>query len=145
MTLILDVAEHWGWVGIHPVRIVGENGFGNLIIEDDKGNFWRLCPEELYCRLVAASRTELDVLSKDQIFLRDWYMEELVEQAKAKLGLLRPGYKYALKIPSVLGGKYEDSNLVQLPIKELVSFSGSVARQIVDLPDGAKIEFKIVD
>lgn len=145
MSLTLHIAEHWGWVGIRPQRIVGENDFGNFLIEDDVGHFWRLCPEDLYCRVVAESKTELNVLSNDQDFLRDWNMKELVGQAKARTGLLKPGYKYSLKIPGVLGGEYGGSNLAQLPIRELISFSASIAKQVANLPDGAKIEFKIIN
>ena len=66
MNVIDEIKEAWGWVGIEPITVVGENDFGNLIIEDSEGKYWRLCPEDLYCKIVANDREELNQLSVDQ-------------------------------------------------------------------------------
>ncbi|HCT06070.1 T6SS immunity protein Tdi1 domain-containing protein [Pseudomonas sp. P7548] len=143
MDLIEEIEKAWSWVGIKPVEVVGDNDFGNLIIKDAEGSYWRLCPEELYCNRVANDRMELDALSQNQDFLYDWYMEALVKQARDKLGLLRPGYKYCLKIPAVLGGQYEESNLATISLHEQVAISGHLAKELGELPDGAKIRLDI--
>lgn len=145
MELIAIVARAWGWTGLAPDRIVGDNDFGNLMIEDQDGRYWRLCPEDLYCRVIANSRAELDALSQDQAFLRHWYMTGLVQEARERLGPLRPGFKYCLKIPGALGGEYGGGNLATIPTSELISASGDIARQIVDMPDGARVELKVID
>ena len=94
MELLTSISESWSWIGIRPVQVVGDNSFGNLIIKDEAGLYWRLCPEDLYCKIVANSRAELDTLSQNQEFLEDWYMVNLEAAAKEQLGPLRPGYKY---------------------------------------------------
>src|SRR5687768_16549701 len=139
MELTAAISQAWGWIGIRPVEIVGDNDFGNLIIKDVHGSYWRLCPEDHYCKVVARDRSELDVLSKSQEFLQDWYMSDLVTQARERLGTLRPGYKYCLKVPGVLGGEYGGDNLASISLKELVSISGHIAKEIEGLPDGAQI------
>jgi len=145
MNLVEELRESWGWVGMEPIEVVGENDFGNLMIKDKNGKYWRLCPEELSCEVVAQNRNEFDALSHDQEFLHDWYMKNLVTQAKEMLGPLIEGRKYCLKIPGVLGGEYGGSNLATLSLVELVRFSGDVAKQIKDLPNGAQVQFKITD
>ena len=145
MNLISDIRSAWGWVGICPVEIVGENDFGNLIIKDMDGRYWRLCPENVYCKIIAYNREELDNLSKDQEFLSDWYMEPLVAAAKKSVGLLEEGQKYCLAIPGVLGGIYDVSNIKSVTQVELIRFSGNLAKQIKDLPDGQQVELKIID
>jgi hypothetical protein len=40
-----------------------------------------------------------------------------------------------------LGGAYDSDNLGTLTLKELIAFSGDVAKQIKDLPDGAQVNF----
>lgn len=72
-------------------------------------------------------------------------MLELVEAAKDSVGLLEEGRKYCLVIPGVLGGTYDTSNIRSVPLVELVRFSGDLGKQIRDLPDGEKIQLKIVD
>lgn len=145
MSLIDEIKDAWGWVGIEPEEIVGENEFGNLMIRDCDGRYWRLCPEDVYCNVVAENREKLDALSKDQAFLADWYMASLVTQARENLGALRKGWKYCLAIPGILGGEYDISNIKTAPLVEMIRFSGDIGRQIKDLPDGAQIELKVVD
>jgi hypothetical protein len=65
MDLISEIRSAWGWVGIDPHEVVGENDFGNLIIKDTDGKYWRMCPEDVYCEIVANNRDELDKLSQD--------------------------------------------------------------------------------
>ncbi|MGE8099523.1 T6SS immunity protein Tdi1 domain-containing protein [Pseudomonas fluorescens] len=143
MGLIEEIEKAWGWAGIKPSQVVGDNDFGNLLIKDVAGCYWRLCPEDLYCNRVANDHAELDVLSQSQDFLHDWHMEALVEQARDRLGLLRPGYKYCLKLPAVLGGEYEGGNLATISLHELVAVSGHLAKEIDDLPDGAQIRLNL--
>lgn len=145
MSLVEEVRQSWGWVGIDPVEVVGENDFGNLIIKDEDGRYWRLCPEDCYCKVIAANRTELDALSTNQDFLEDWYMAALVSLANDLCGPLSEGRKYCLKIPGVLGGAYGGENLATAPQLELVRFSGHIARQIEELPDGAQIKLRVTE
>ncbi|MCR6686072.1 T6SS immunity protein Tdi1 domain-containing protein [Pseudoxanthomonas sp.] len=145
MELIVVIKGAWGWTGLKPDQIVGDNDFGNLMIKDETGRYWRLCPEDLYCKVVANSRAELDHLSQDQDFLQDWYMTELVQQARERLGPLRPGFKYCLKIPGTLGGEYGGDNLATISFDDLVTASGDIAQQIEELPDGAQVKLSIID
>ena len=144
MELIAIVREAWGWTGLDPDQIVGDNDFGNLMVKDQSGRYWRISPQDLSCKVVADNRSDLDALSVAQDFLRDWYMANLVDEARAGLGPLRPGYRYCFKIPSVLGGEYGGGNLASVPLGELISASGHIAQQIADLPDGANVQLSIV-
>jgi Domain of unknown function (DUF1851) len=143
MQLIDEILTAWGWTGIEPLEVVGENEFGNLIVKDVHGSYWRICPEDCDCRVVASTCLELDELSKDQVFLRDWHMSALVDRAFAVLGVLAEGRKYCLKIPSVMGGKYSEENFSTIGLNELIGASGHIARQLKDLPDGATVRLVI--
>ncbi len=125
------------------MRVVSENAFGNLILEDTQGKFWRLCPEDLYCEVVAASQVALDTLLKDPEFLEDWYMRLLVERTQNHLGEPGEGDKYCLVTPGPLGGEYGVANIKTAPLIEIIRLSGDIAFQIKDLEDGAKIRFKL--
>lgn len=145
MSLVDEIREHWGWIGLKPTEVVGENEFGNLIIKDEDGRYWRLCPEECSCTVIAANRSELNALSTNQEFLHDWYMASLVSLAHDQWGPLTDGRKYCLKIPGVLGGAYGGENLTTAPQIDLVRMSGDVARQFKDLPDGTQIRLRVVE
>lgn len=49
------------------------------------------------------------------------------------------------KIPFVAGGQYELANLHNMDYYQALRFYSDFARQIFDLPEGTKIQFKIVE
>ena len=145
MNIIDEVKESWAWVGIEPTEIVAENEFGNLIIKDADNKFWRLCPEDVYCEVVAESIDDYNKLINDPEFLNDWNMTVMVNEAKEMLGALKEGYKYCLVIPGVLDGEYNGTNIKTAPFVEIINLSGNLGKKIKDLPDGAKVELKVID
>jgi hypothetical protein len=139
--LVDIVSRSWGFTGLSPLRVLDVNAFGNLLVEGEDGRVWRICPEELSCEIVAASSRDLEHITSSE----DWKMTRLVDVATAALGSPSAGRCFCLKIPGVLGGQYAAANIGTISIAELIDFAGDVASQIKDLPDGAKIKFKIVD
>ena len=145
MSLIAEISRAWGWIGIDPEEVVAENDFGNVIVRATDGRYWRITPEDGTCCVVADDRAALDLLLHDQEFLHDWYMRQLVAVARENLGELSAMRKYCLKIPGYLGGTYGMPNLATAPIDEILGMAGDIARQTHELPDGAKIQLKVVD
>lgn len=143
--MVSVIHSAWGWCGLAPVRVVDENEFGNLLIEDALARYWRVCPEDLLCELVADDAASLATLRDDPDFDEDWRMQALVEMARDALGPLAPGQKYCLKIPGALGGEYGGDNLGKISLRELIAASGHIAQQIEGLPDGARVRFRFVD
>ena len=144
MNTVDEINESWGWVGLSAVEVLGENDFGNLIIRDEDGKYWRLCPQDLCCQTVAGDREQLDALSYNQQFLHGWYMTEWVSLAREKLGPLATGRKYCLKVPSVLGGKYGRDNLATVPLSALIRFSGEVAQHMDGRAEATAPAFRFV-
>ena len=145
MNPLLDaIRDGWAWKGLEPVKVLRTNAFGNVLVRDTDDRIWRITPEDLDAAVVADSAEELDALLEDSWFQRDWEMAEQVDTALAHLGPVDDDTCYCLKIPSVLGGKYEADNLGTIPLAEHVSFAGDLARQIDGLPDGTPIEFKFI-
>jgi hypothetical protein len=136
------VRKAWGWTGLDPADVLAVSLFGNLIVLDKAGVYWRICPEEWSCERIACNAAEFAALTGDEEFQIDWEMAPLIELARNKLGPLSEGYVYCLKRPAVIGGKYEATNLGTITLNELISFSGDMAEQIKDVPDGGYIEIK---
>lgn len=145
MNILHAIRDSWGWAGIDPVEVVGATAFGNLMVEDEQGRYWRVCPEALSCEVIAQTREALDEVSRDQAFLHDWYLQSMVDQAEEMLGPLAQGEVYHFVISPVFGGKYAIDNVRQLDHIEQLRFCGDLAREIKDLPDGAQVKLKIVD
>lgn len=143
--MILEtINQEWGWLNLNAVELIVENDFGNLIFRTDDGAYWRMLPENPECIQIANTQAEFEKLTTDPEFQLDWRMESLVAMAKLQLGELALGWKYCLKIPAFLGGEYSKENLGTVPQLEQIGFSGDIARQIHNLPDGTKFKLKIV-
>ena len=143
---LLDVIEDsWSFTPLQARAIIDTNAFGNVLVAGDDGRYWRICPEELSCEPIAASEEELERLRSSPEFKADWEMERLAELGNSLFGRPPAGRCFCLKIPAVLGGAYDASNLATITILELLAASGEIASQIKDLPDGAKVRLKIVD
>lgn len=138
------IRKAWGWIGLEPIEVVAANSFGNLIVRAADGAFWRICPEESSCKQIARNADEFAMLRGEKDFQTDWEMARLLELAREKLGPLPEGRCYCLKLPAIIGGKYETGNLGTIPLDELISFAGDMAEQIQDVPDGGQIEITIV-
>ncbi len=136
--MIDTINNKWGWADVKAVEILATNDFGNVIFKSDKGAYWRICPEELYCEKIAESFAEYENIIKSEYFAAGWEVSELVETAMAHLGELQEGEKYCLKLPSILGGLPDLENLGKIDHLQLLSFSGEMAQHVKDLPDGAK-------
>jgi hypothetical protein len=144
MTDILKVIqEAWGWCGIEPAEVIAVSPFGNVIVLDTLGGVWRICPEELAATKIAHEMPEFEALRDDTEFVRDWEMEVFRAEAERTLGPADKGRCYCLKIPAILGGQYASANLGTISIAELLGTSGSMAFQIKELPNGARVRLVV--
>jgi hypothetical protein len=137
--LIEAIAEGWSWRIGKPVAIVATNWFGNAIVKNADEHFFRIVPEEWQCELIASSSTQLEEERKKEEFIRDWEMTAIVARAEAALGPLAEGEVYHLVIPGMLGGKYAEENIRKISLSELLAYSGDMAKQTDDVPDGDSV------
>ena len=140
MNILESVKTHWGWTGIEPEKIIAENEFGNLIMQDIDGRFWRLCPEDLYCEVIADDKDEYNELVKDEEFNQDWFMEVMVFKATEKYGALKEGMKFHMLEPGALGGKYAPFNIKPIEFERIIKFSGELAQK-VSRAGGKKVNY----
>jgi hypothetical protein len=145
MKIIDEIADAWGWRGVRPQALVMQNEFGNVIFTNQDGQYWRICPEELACEIVAKNEDDFVRLQNTSEFLNDWAMGQLVEQARSMFGIPSADRCYCLKIPATLGGAYTLANIATIARTELISVSGQMAKQIDDVPDGAQVRLKVTD
>ena len=142
MNLLELVSEYWAWSGISPDELVVSNDFGNLIIKDTDDKFWRLCPEDVYCTVVADSIEAYNKLIEDESFAEDWHMVSMLVEAKKTLGDLNEGERYCLKVPGVLGGDYSGANVIKAPLETIIKSSGKLGKHIADKDEGATIDLE---
>jgi len=77
MCTLDDIASAWGWRGVRPRAVIMQNAFGNVIFTDHEGQYWRICPEELSCEVIAVDSAKFLRVQDSDSFLRDWTMQAL--------------------------------------------------------------------
>ncbi len=137
--LLKAIADGWSWKLGTPVALVATNQFGNAIVKNADGHLFRIMPEEWQCEMLARSAEELEAKRTTTDFRRDWEMIVLVEKAEVAHGLLAEGQVYYLVVPGILGGKYAVENIRKISLRELLAYSGDMAQQIDDVPDGGSV------
>tara|TARA_R110000868_G_scaffold399453_3_gene673206 strand:+ start:503 stop:943 length:441 start_codon:yes stop_codon:yes gene_type:complete len=141
--MITEINKAWNWRVFNATKIIQTNDFGNVIFKTDDNEYWRICPEETSCEKIAKTKLEFERLLTNSEFIEDWEMTNLVTIAKSELGELAKNQKYCLKMPAIIGGEYNKSNIGKISFAELISFSGDLGFQIKDLKDGQKIKLNI--
>jgi hypothetical protein len=106
MRILDEIGDTWAWMGVRPRALVIENAFGNVIFTDEDGQYWRICPEELSCEVVATNGEEFAKLQSTDQFVEDWTMQALVERVRSTLAPPTADRCYCMKIPATLGCAY---------------------------------------
>jgi hypothetical protein len=67
----------------------------------------------------------------------------LAHEWQVRHGALPPGKRLAPKIPQIGGGKLNIESVYLADPVQLMNFRGMIAQKVKDLPDGARIRFKV--
>jgi hypothetical protein len=66
------IRESWSWIGLDASSIVATNDFGNVIVRAAGSSYWRICPEELSCKVIANSPGDFETPAKPGANGRHW-------------------------------------------------------------------------
>ena len=144
MNLIKTINSYWGWTGVVAERVRAQSPMGHLLISDAQDSFYYIDPDGMAIVALGSreqAQAHLDEPEANQL----WCGGELVESARGLLGEPPEGSVFALKPHAMLAGEYAPENMCIMPLEDLIAFSGDVARQIKDLPDGSKIRIEVTD
>ncbi len=129
MDAIQIIKQYWGFTGIRPALIIERNQFGNLIVQDNSSRFWRICPEELSCEVIAQNPKQMKQLWDDAEFKKDWDMTGFAMLAYNALGMVDDEQCYYFVKPPALGGSYDIANIGTTTITDLIIDSGIQAEK----------------
>lgn len=120
----------------------GENLFGEQFCFCD-GKVFQFDPETGKLAYIADTIEEWAQMVLDDTD----YMtgRSLAQQWQAQFGPLNEGCRLVPRVPFVCGGDYAVENLCAMEALRSMKYRASLANQIVTLPDGAQIQFEILD
>jgi len=145
--LAAEIAAAWQW--LMPGRWTPFlcSMIGGIFAEDEDGGIYWLESGTGLVERIAADREAFDaVVKSDPDGVDEWFLPPLVEQLHEAGKRPGPGECYAFTIlPVFAEGKYEIGNMNVVPVREQLICAATIHEQIKNVPDGGKVQFKIVD
>jgi Domain of unknown function (DUF1851) len=135
----------WSWLLPSEFACWLVNRFCDLFIVPADGTVLKLDVGCGSLEKVAESRDDFCTRIDEADNGDDWLMIPLVDELVAAGVRLKPGECYGFKIPPVVGGEYDLQNIAPISIPDYLAAFGSIHEQIKDLPDGAQIQFEIIN
>jgi hypothetical protein len=137
--------SEWRWLCPQPMALVARSAFGDLFLRDKAGKIFKLDVAIGQMNEVAESETEFRNLAVPKEKREQWFAES-DELAAMERGL-KPNQDQcvAFKTPIIFAESGTPNNAYVASLYEQVSFLGDLNRQIAELPDGSKVQLRILE
>ncbi len=139
------ITENWTWlIGTDKTPIM-VSAIGDMFLQADNKNIYWLDVGGGELKLVAERNQDFEEKLKNIEQVNEWFMINLTTDLRLSDKKLNEGQLYSYKKLPIMGGEYTVDNFAPLDIVEHFRYTGDIHKQIKDLPDGTKVEIKIVD
>ena len=135
--------SEWRWLCPQSLALVARSAFGDLFLRDEAGKIIKLDIAIGQILEVATSEADFRDLAYTKEKREQWFAES-DELAAMERGL-NPNQDQcvAFKTPIIFAEAGTPNNAYVGSLYEQVSFLGDLHRQISQLPDGSKVQFRI--
>ena len=135
----------WIWLIGDDKEPIMISSIGDMFLKDKNGKIYWLNVGEGLLDLVSENIDDFKLKLKDDSQVDEWFMIGLVQQIKESGLELINGKLYGYKKLPVIGGDYIPENFELTDLEVHFSLAGQINQQIKDLPDGTKVNFKVID
>jgi hypothetical protein len=145
--MVQEVNSAWAWLVPEPWSPVVCSMVPGIFLEKAGGDVHWLDTGTAFIEKVADTREQFEeMLRSSSERVEEWFLPGLVEQLREAGKIPAAGQCYGFTIlPVFAEGKYEVENMFVLAVREQFVALADVHRQLNDMPDGASVQFKIVD
>jgi hypothetical protein len=135
----------WRWLCPQPMSLVARSAFGDLFLRDEAGIIFKLDIAIGQLKQIAKSEAEFRNLARTKEQREEWFAER--DELAAAAGGLNPGPEecIAFKTPILFAEGGAPNNAYVGSLYEQVAFLGDLHRQIAELPEGTKVQFRFQD
>jgi hypothetical protein len=129
------VLSDWSWLLGDVFSVIAGTKFGDWFILRPDGHVDLLDALEGELREVASSYEEFTRLINTRERQEEWLLSLLVLTLHEQGVIPGPGQCYAFKVPPILGGKADSSNVEVMSLTVWVSLCGQLHREIKEMPE----------
>ena len=139
------LTENWTWLIGTDKKVLLVSTIGDMFLTDNNKRVYWLDVGGGEFKLVADTIEDFEERLKDIEQVNEWFMIDLATELRHSEKKLKDGQLYSYYKLPIIGGDYTVDNFAPLGIEEHFGYLGDIHKQIKDLPDGTKVEIKIVD
>lgn len=135
-----SILSDWEWL-IGPDKLpILLTASGDAFVQDTRdGSIHVLDVGTASLMEIADSFEQFQSLLKEKEFVVNYFAVQMTGDLLASGSVLGTGQIYSLKLPLILGGEYDLSNIEATDIEVHFSISGQIHRQVSELPEGTRI------
>lgn len=127
-------------------------GINIFIGEDIFGNLFSVSKDEEYFIFDIETSESTYIINGFENFINEILINDseyyngysLIQDNAELINQLRFGKRLRPKLPFILGGEYTNDNLVLQDTEKYLKFCSDIAKQIVELPDGANFTIELI-
>ena len=139
------LTERWTWLIGTDKKVLLVSALGDMFIADKLGKVYWLDIGAGELSLIAGTIQQFYHKLLDVEQVNEWFLIDLTTQLRNSDKKLKDGQLYSYKKLPIMGGDYTVDNFAPLNIVEHFGYTGDIHKQIKDLPDGTRVQIKIVD
>ena len=141
----VDICSEWQWLlnGEYVPMMVSMSG-DMFLFDKNSAVFW-LDTGKGQIKKIADNSAHFESLLYDLDNIDEWFMASTVlDLIKAGISL-KVNEVYSYKLMPILNGNYSVENFEPTDISVHFSMTGQICRQVINLPDGTRINKVVVD
>ncbi len=142
-----DVAKAWAWLLPEPWTPLVCSMVGGIFLEQPDGKIqWLDTGTGLLEPAANDCAAFEEIMRSSPDLVDEWFLPPLIERLHAAGKRAGAGQCYGFTIlPAFAEGKYEVENMFVISVVEQFVGMADIHRQLSGLPEGAKVEVKVVD
>jgi hypothetical protein len=142
-----EAAAAWAWLVAEPWRPLLCSMIGDIFLEKEAGGvFWLECGTGSVEQIAVDAAEFESLLRSNPDKVEEWFLPGLVEDLHKAGKRPEPGQCYAFVIlPAFKEGKFEADNMCVVPVREQLAGTAALLKQLRDVPEGGRVQIKIVD
>ena len=116
-----------------------------MFLSANNGNIYWLAIDDGSLTKIANSKVEFEGMLTDESNIDNWFLPLLIDELAVANKYLGKNEVYSFKKLPIIGGDYSVENLDPTDVNVHFTLAGVLYQQIKDLPDGTKVQIKLID
>jgi len=142
---LANLMDSWTWLIGTDKKLLIVSVIGDMFLQANNGSIFWLDVGLGKLEIIAKDMKEFESKLENINQVDEWFMIDLTAELKRSEKTLKDGQVYSYRKLPVLGGAYSVDNFAPLDMEAHFRLTSEIHEQVRSLPDGTKVDMKVVD